>query len=171
MQNTFLRKEEVRVDLQEVRVDFTVLEVGDYVQFYEPHRTFGDEDVLHTAKILSIVDDDNRLVMSSRFLLSRDHHRVRNVVPGVPVDDDIEAPLEVRPHWRIIGSFYLMYGGTHGHATVLCAVANASENASLIRRRIINSFGVNCSGGGQKIKAQHPLHKRCKGEGKRYTIS
>ena len=35
----------------------------------------------------------------------------------------------------------------------------------------INSFGVNCSGGGQKIKAQPPLHKRCKGEGKIYTIS
>ena len=54
MQNTFLRKEEVRVDLQEVRVDFTVLEVDDHVQFYEPHRTFRDEDVLHTAEILSI---------------------------------------------------------------------------------------------------------------------
>ena len=35
----------------------------------------------------------------------------------------------------------------------------------------INSFGINCSGGGQKIKAQPPLHKRCKGEGKSYTIS
>ena len=65
MQNTFLRKEEVKVDLQEVRVDSTVLEVGDYVQFYEPHRTFGDEDILHTAEILSIVDDDNPLVLSS----------------------------------------------------------------------------------------------------------
>ena len=31
-----------------------------------------------------------------------------------------------------------MYGGTHGHATaVLRATANASENASLMRRRII----------------------------------
>ena len=34
-----------------------------------------------------------------------------------------------------------------------------------------NSVGVNGSGGGQKIKAHPPLHKRCKGEGKRYTIS
>ena len=47
MPNAFLRKEEVKAD-------FTVLEVGDHVQFYEPHRTFGDEDVLHTAEILSI---------------------------------------------------------------------------------------------------------------------
>ena len=62
MPNTFLCKEEVKVD-------FTVLEVGDHVQFYEPHRTFGDKDVLHTAEILSIVDDDNPLVLSSRFVL------------------------------------------------------------------------------------------------------
>ena len=130
MQNTFLRKEEVRVDLQEVRVDFTVIEVGDHVQFYEPHRTFGDEDVLHTAEILSIVDDDNPLVLSSRFVLSRDIHRVRKVIPGVPVNDESDAPLEVRPHWRIIGNYRLTYGGTHGHATaVRRAASNARENA------------------------------------------
>ena len=33
----------------------------------------------------------------------------------------------------------------------------------------INSLGVNCSGRGPKIKAQPPLHKRFKGEGKSYT--
>ena len=82
MQNTFLRKEEVRVDL---RVDFIVLQVGDHVHFYEPHRTFGDEDVLHAAEALSIVDDDNPLVLSSIFVLYRDHHMVRKVVPDVPV--------------------------------------------------------------------------------------
>ena len=135
MPNTFLRKEEFKVD-------FTVLEVGDHVQFYEPHRIFGDEDVLYAAEILSIVDDNNPLVLSSRFMLSRDHHRVRKVVPGVPVDDDSEAPLEVQPHWRIIGNYCLMYGGTHGHDTaVLCAAANASVNASMIRRRIIKEAG------------------------------
>ena len=63
---------------------------------------------------------------------------MRKVVPGVPVDDDSKELLEVRPHWRIIGNYRLMYGGTHGHATaVLRAAANASVNASLIRRRII----------------------------------
>ena len=131
MSNTFLCKEEVRVD-------FTVLEVGDHVQFYEPHRTFGDKDVLHTTEILSTVDDDTPLVLSSRFVLSRHHHRVRKVVSSVPVDADNKAPLEVRPHWLIIGNYRLMYGGTHGHASaVLCAAANVSENASLMRRRII----------------------------------
>ena len=34
-----------------------------------------------------------------------------------------------------------------------------------------NSFGVNGFGGGQKIKAQPPLHQRCEGQGKLYTIS
>ena len=118
-------------------VDFTTLEVDDHVQFYEPHCTVGDKDALHTAEILSIVDDDNPLVLLSRFVLSR-HHRVRKVIPGVLVDGNSKAPLEVRPHWRTIGNYRLMYKGTHGHATaVLCAATNASENASLMRRRII----------------------------------
>ena len=43
-------------------------------------------------------------------------------------------PLEVRPHWRIIGSYCLTYEGTHGHAmAVLRAAANASENARLMK--------------------------------------
>ena len=134
MQNTFLRKEEVGVDL---RVDFTVLQVGDHVQFYEPHRTFGDQDVLHTAEILSIVNDENPLVLSSQFVLSRDIHRVRKVIAGAPVNDDCDLPLESRPHWRIIGNYRLMYGGTHGHATaVRRAASNARENAGRIKRRI-----------------------------------
>ena len=37
--------------------------------------------------------------------------------------------------------------------------------------RAVNSFGVNGSGGRQKIKAQPPLHKRCEGEGKNYNSS
>ena len=60
------------------------------------------------------------------------------VLPGHAADDNSEAPLEVRPHWRIIGNYPLIYGGTRGHATaVLRAAANASVNASLIRCRII----------------------------------
>ena len=122
----FLRKDQVNVD-------FTVLEVGDYVQFYEPHRTFGDNDGLHTAEILSIVDDVNPLVLSSRFVLSR-HHRVRKVVPGVSVDDDSDGPLVLRPHWRFIENYTLTYEGTHDHATaVLRAAENAKKNAHLIK--------------------------------------
>ena len=104
---------------------------------YQPHRTFEDNDAFHAAEILSIVDDDFPLVLSSRFVLSR-HHRVRKVVPGVIVDENSKAPLEVRPHWRIIGNYRLTYGGTRGRATgVLHAAANARENASLMQRPII----------------------------------
>ena len=117
---------------EEVKVDFTVLQIGDHVQFYEPHRTFGDDDALRPAEILSIVDDDFPLVLLSRFVLSR-HHRVRKVVPGVSVDDSSKASLDVRPHWRIIGNYCLMCGGTRGHAmAVLHAAANTSETASLM---------------------------------------
>ena len=35
-----------------------------------------------------------------------------NVLPSHAVDDNSEAPLEVRPHWRIIGDYRLMFGGT-----------------------------------------------------------
>ena len=111
--------------------------MGDHMQFYEPHRTFGDNDAFHTVEILSIVGDDFPLVLSSRFVLSR-HHRVRKAVPGVSVDDNCEASLEVRPHLRIIGSYCLMYRETRGHATgVLHAADNAHENAYLMQRRII----------------------------------
>ena len=36
---------------------------------------------------------------------------------------------------------------------------------------MLNRICANGSGGGQKIKAQPNLHKRCKGEGKSYTMS
>ena len=83
---------------EEVKVDFTVLQIGDHVHFYEPHRAFGDDDAFHTAEILSIANGEFPLVLSPRFVLSR-QHRVRKVVPGVSADDSSEAPLEVRPHW------------------------------------------------------------------------
>ena len=122
---------------EEVNVDFTVLEVGDHVQFYEPHRTFGDPHAFYTAEILSIVDGDNPLVLSPRFVLSR-HHRVKKVVPGVDVDDDVDEPSELEPHWRFIESYTLTCGGTHGHATAFNRAAdNAKKNARLTRRRII----------------------------------
>ena len=78
--------EHVCLRKEEFKVDFTVLRIGDRVQFYEPHRTFEDDDARHTAEILSIVDDDFPLVLSTRFVLSH-HHRVMKVVPGFPVDD------------------------------------------------------------------------------------
>ena len=71
--------------------------MGDHVQFYEPHCAFGDNDAFHTAEILSVVDDNFPLVLLSRFVLSR-HHKARKVVPGVIVDENSKAPLEVRPH-------------------------------------------------------------------------
>ena len=99
------------------------------MQFYEPHRTLGDDDAHHTAEILSIVDDDFPLVLSSRFVLSR-HHKVMKVVPGFSGGDSSEAPLEARPHLRIIGNYRLLFGGTRSHATaIIHAAANVRENA------------------------------------------
>ena len=51
--------------------DYTVLKVGDHVQFYEPHRTFGDPTAFHTAEIITIVDGNNPLVLSLAFMLAR----------------------------------------------------------------------------------------------------
>ena len=121
---------------EEIKVDFTVLEVGDHVQFYEPHRTFRDNDAFHTAEILSIVGDENPLVLLSRFVLSR-LHRVRKIIPGVPVDDDSDASMKMRPHWHIIGNYTLTCGGTHGHATAVhLAADNAKENVQIMKQRI-----------------------------------
>ena len=119
-----------------MEVDFTVLKVGDHVQFYEPHRTLGDPTAFHTAEILSIVDGDNPLVLSSRFMLSR-HNKVKKIVPGVDVDDDVDEPSEMDPHWHFIESYILTCGGTHGHTTAFHRAAdNAKKNARLMRRQI-----------------------------------
>ena len=83
--------------VDETELDFTVLKVGDHVQFYEPHRTFGDPTAFHTAEIITIVDGDNPLVLSSRFMLSR-HNFVRKVVSGVPVNDELESPSKTEAH-------------------------------------------------------------------------
>ena len=65
--------------------------------------------------------------------------------PAFPVNDDSDAPLKVRPHWRIIGNYRLTYGGTHGHATaVFRAAANANENARLMKRRIRKEAQKDC---------------------------
>ena len=51
--------------------------------------------------------------------------------------DESDAPLEARPHWRIIGNYRLTYGGTHGHATaVRRAASNARQNALQMKRQI-----------------------------------
>ena len=128
---------------EEIKVDFTVLVVGDHVQFYEPHRTFGDPDAFHTAEILSIVDGDIPLVLSSRFVLSR-HHGVRKVVPSVDVGDDVDELSELEPHWCFIENYTLTCRGTHGHATAFNRAANnAKKNARLMRRRIIRKESRN----------------------------
>ena len=36
-------------------INFTVLRIGDHIQFYEPHRTFGDNDALYIAEIVLFV--------------------------------------------------------------------------------------------------------------------
>ena len=118
----------------ETEVDFTVLKVGDHVQFYEPHRTFGDPTAFHTAEILSIVDGDNPLVLSANFVLAR-HNKVRKVVPGVNADDDKDEYSALEPHWRNIESYTLIRGGTHTHAT---AVERAAENAKTNAHRMIS---------------------------------
>ena len=118
---------------EEIEVDFTVLKVGDHVQFYEPHRTLGDPTAFHTAEILSIVDGDNPLVLSSRFMLSR-HNFVRKVVPGVPVDDDLDSPSKTEAHWRKVEQYTLICGGAHGHAA---PYDRAAENAKTNARRLI----------------------------------
>ena len=55
-------------------------------------------------------------MLTSGFLLPR-HNRVIQVLPGHAVNDNSEASLEKRPHWRIIGNYRLMFGGTHNHIT------------------------------------------------------
>ena len=53
----------------------------------------------------------------------------------------------------------------------LAILVNTKCPMQLKDKSVFNSLGVNCSGRGAKIKAQPPLHKKCKGEGKSYTIS
>ena len=118
---------------EETEVDFTVLKVGDHVQFYEPHRTFGDTTAFHTAQILSIGDGDNPLVLSSTFMLSR-HNFVRKVVLGVPVNGDLDSPSKTEPHWRKVEQYTLICGGAHGHAA---PYERAAKNAKTNARRLI----------------------------------
>ena len=117
--------------------DYTVLKVGDHVQFYEPHRTFGDPTAFHTAEIITIVDGNNPLVLSSAFMLAR-HNWVRKVVPGVPVDDDLESPSKTESHWRKIEKYTLICGGAHGHETFhIRAAGNAKTNIRQLVRKTI----------------------------------
>ena len=120
-----------------VKSDFTVLQVGDLVQFYEPHRTAGDPHAFHTAEIISIVDGDNPLVLSSTFMLSR-HNKVKKVVPGVDDDEDSDKPLSLKPHWRNIDKYTLIRGGNHRHATAYeRAAENGKTNARRLKKEII----------------------------------
>ena len=72
MPNTFLCKEEVRVD-------FTVLEVGDHVQFCEPHRTFGDKVAAKVDTVKSrLYDNLSGRIMCT--LVFQHHAELVNIV-------------------------------------------------------------------------------------------
>ena len=66
-----------------------------------------------------------------------------NVLLGHAADDNSEAPLEVRPHWRIIGNYRLMFGGTQ----IIMYISNMCQirpNTQLRNKFILQfiSFGV-----------------------------
>ena len=64
-------------------INFTVLRIGVHIQFYEPHRTFRDDDAIHRADIVSIVEGECPLALSTGVVLPRHNRGMKvKVLPG-----------------------------------------------------------------------------------------
>ena len=118
--------------------DARTLRPGDFIEFYPPHRTFGDPSARVTSEILSIVDGQNPLVLSSSIVLAR-QIRVRKLITGYETQSDTsDDESGDNPIWCFIDNYKLVYGGKLNHGTGVFRAATAvRKTARSIKRDVI----------------------------------
>jgi len=91
-----------------------------------------------TSEILSIVDGQFPLVLSSSFVLER-HIRVRKLITGYETQADTsDDESGDNPIWCFISNYKLVYGGKLNHGTGVLRVASAvRKTARSIKRDVI----------------------------------